>query len=77
MVKQVRTHPACMKEMFLPLILRTNTFSDKPLFIITRDNISDFLTAHTGLPDYDKLWSNYNKNNPEFSLGPSGIALIP
>jgi len=35
------------------------------------------LTAHTGLPDYDKLWSNYNKNNPEFSLGPSGIAVDP
>jgi len=57
--------------------LGTNTFSEKPLFVITRDALSDFLTTHPAILDFDKLSSNYNRNNPEFPLGPSGIAVDP
>lgn len=57
--------------------LTSNTLSNKPFFVISRDAISDYLSSHNNITDYDKLWSNYNKNNSEFPLGPSGIAIDP
>lgn len=75
--KATKNPPSMFERDVFSFDPKTNTFSEKPVFTITRDAIINFLSAHTTLPDYDKLSANYNKNNAEFPLGPSGIAIDP
>jgi len=40
--KASKNPPSMYERDVFTFDIKTNTFSDKPLFIITRDNISDF-----------------------------------
>ncbi len=75
--KASRNPPKMFERDVFSFDIKTNSFSENPVFIIKRDDMADFLTSHPGIPDYDNLWSSYNKNNADFHLGPSGIAVDP